>query len=524
MIEKAVNIKFFRVLLFIFSFMLFAGNNQNVSIYILDEAKNASCAREMMETGKWDYPTFNYELRSDKPPLHYFFMIASYKVFGVNAWAARFFSAVFGALTILIVFHFTCRFSNKILALWSVIILLASVHFQLQHHLAVPDPYLLFFVTCSIFLFYSFINTNKPVQKYLMYSALALGFLSKGPVAVAIPVLIFTFFLILTKRLNFSIIKALNPLAGITIIMLIAAPWFIAVHFSTDGEWTRNFFLEHNLNRYTSEFEGHGGTFLLTLVYVFIGMLPFSIYLYHAVRFSLNEKKDDWVLLSAISVMVVVIFFCFSQTRLPNYTVLAYPFISLIIASYFSYSKENEKSDFISVFVFFIIILLSFPAAYIAMGYDPVLKQLRYIMLWTIVLPAGIMISLFLIKKGLLKYARLNLALTGLVTGLIFFYAIYPAIDRRNPVALSKHKLVGKEVVFLNRFNPAFAFELKKPIPEINRNKIKEYFKHNPNGIIISDKKSFQEYDFPEWFGIVFEQKDVFEIPTTVLIAPFENK
>ena len=75
-------------------------------IYILDEAKNAECAREMLVSGDYIVPYFNGQLRTDKPPLHYFFMVISYKLFGVSAFSARFFSAVFGALTILISFFF----------------------------------------------------------------------------------------------------------------------------------------------------------------------------------------------------------------------------------------------------------------------------------------------------------------------------------------------------------------------------------------------------------------------------------
>ena len=51
--------------------LLFIGLG-NAPIYILDEARNAQCAREMMENNDWLTPTFNAELRPHKPPLHYF--------------------------------------------------------------------------------------------------------------------------------------------------------------------------------------------------------------------------------------------------------------------------------------------------------------------------------------------------------------------------------------------------------------------------------------------------------------------
>ena len=137
--------------MFVFAFLLYTINNGAFSIYILDEAKNTECAREMFEKGDWIVPTFNYNLRTDKPPLHYFFVMGSFKLFGVNEWAARFFSGVFGALTILITFLYTRRFANRKTALWTVFALLASVHLCIQFHLAVPDPYLIFFLPGAFF-------------------------------------------------------------------------------------------------------------------------------------------------------------------------------------------------------------------------------------------------------------------------------------------------------------------------------------------------------------------------------------
>ena len=69
---------------------------------MVDEARNSECAREMSELGELVVPSFNYELRTDNPPLHYYFMMLSYEIFGVNEFAARFFSSIFGALTILL--------------------------------------------------------------------------------------------------------------------------------------------------------------------------------------------------------------------------------------------------------------------------------------------------------------------------------------------------------------------------------------------------------------------------------------
>ena len=174
-------------MIFISAFALYASNIGGVSIYIVDEAKNAGCAGEMFIKKEFVVPTFNGKLRTDKPPLHYYFMMTSYRIFGINAFAARFFSALFGALTILITYLYVKKYSDKITAFLTTLILLASVHLSIQFHLAVPDPYLIFFLSVAFMSFYSAITEHKKVYLYSMYISMGLGMLTKGPVAVVLP-------------------------------------------------------------------------------------------------------------------------------------------------------------------------------------------------------------------------------------------------------------------------------------------------------------------------------------------------
>lgn len=519
MIDKILKIKYLQILIFLFSFFLFSLNNQNISIYLLDEAKNASCAREIMETGNWDYPTFNYNLRADKPPLHYFFMILSYSVFGVNPWAARFFSAIFGALTILVVFRFTSRLANERIALWSSIVLLASVHFQLQNHMAVPDPYLIFFMTWGMLLFLSAYQTNHKQHAYLMYVALALGVLAKGPVAVLLPGLIFLVYIIIDKNLSIKTLLNLKIIPGTFIFLAIAVPWFVAVHFSSNGEWTHRFFLGHNLDRFSSEMEGHGGIFLLTPAYVFIGMFPFSIYFIRAWKYFKERKEPGLILFSVVASIIIILFFTLSKTKLPNYTVISYPFLAIFLANSLHGAPFVIKRDKILLTALLVILILLFIGGYIAMGYDPVLSGRRYLLIGLAVLPLGVWLTIRSLKRAG-SQARLILASTGILTGIIFFTSIYPKIDRLNPVNQSIQLIADRDVAYYKRYNSGYAFKLKKRIEPLEAEEIDTWFKKHPDGIIISTDKLINEIEMPEGYNIIFSQKDVFETPVTVLVGP----
>ncbi|RMD45978.1 MAG: phospholipid carrier-dependent glycosyltransferase, partial [Aquificota bacterium] len=214
------------VFIFLFSFFILSANIGGLYIYSLDEAKNSECAREMLERGDLIVPTFNYELRTDKPPLHYYFMMLSYKTFGVNEFSARFFSSFFGSLLVLMTFLFAKRYFGFYTAFFSVLSLLSSVHFSIQFHMAVPDPYLIFWINASLFSFYVWFKEKKNIFLYGFYIFTGLGILTKGPVAIVLPGLIVVAFLFLTKNLN--LLKQMKILKGILLTLFISLPWYIA--------------------------------------------------------------------------------------------------------------------------------------------------------------------------------------------------------------------------------------------------------------------------------------------------------
>src|SRR5690606_24503694 len=158
------------------------------------------------------------------------------------------------------------------------------------------------------------------------YTAIGLGVLAKGPVAIALPGLAVAAFILLSGRLNWETIKSFRPFTGLLLAMGIALPWYLAVSFKTDWEWTRGFFLDHNIDRFADPKEGHGGKFWLTLVFVIGGMLPTSVFVIQAFRLWWVERMNDFLFFCGLFALVVIVFFSISSTKLPNYTVPAYPF------------------------------------------------------------------------------------------------------------------------------------------------------------------------------------------------------
>lgn len=513
--------------LFILAVILFSANIGGLSIYMLDEAKNTECAREMLEQKDYIVPTFNYELRTDKPPLHYYFMILSYKIFGVNEFAARLFSALFGALTVLMTFLYTRRFLGEKPGLWSAIVLLASIHMALEFHMAVPDPYLVFFFCWTLFLFYAAYKEKKTRDVYLFYLAAGLGVLTKGPVVIAIPGMSILIFLFLQKKLSWGTIKLFRPWFGIILLLAVCLPWYLQVGLDTNWEWTKGFFLKHNLGRFTDKMEGHGGFFLITLGYILLGLFPFSTFIFQSLSKGWKERKNDYLLFNGIAALSILLFFTISKTKLPNYTVPAYPFFAVLIGTYLIslYNKEvnvkskSVKASYISLLVFSFLIPIG---AYIAFSLDKSLFPVRDVALWLLVLPAGITVAFIEFRKSNIKQSVIVTAATTMLTSLIIYWVAMPVVDRQNPVTQSITKIKNaQEIVFWEKYNPAFSFYLKRHLPELQDSvDFRNFVQNNPDGIILTTTQKITDINS----GLVLKTntiskgKDLFETPITLVL------
>src|SRR6516164_422986 len=112
------------------------------SLWDIDEGNNAEAAREMLESGNWIIPTFNYQLRVDKPALLYWLQVFAYRAFGVNEFAARLPSALAALLTVLLVYELGQRMFGPSTGLAGGLILSTSVAFCASAHFANPDALL----------------------------------------------------------------------------------------------------------------------------------------------------------------------------------------------------------------------------------------------------------------------------------------------------------------------------------------------------------------------------------------------
>ena len=365
---------------------VFFSNLGNIKLWDRDEPRNAGCAREMLERQDWVTPVFNAELRSQKPILLYWLIMAAYSLFGVNEFAARFSSAAMGLGTVICTYFLGRRLFSPRVACWGSIILGTTIMFDVAARAATPDAPLIFCTTLAITLyvlgtFQPRALDTAPLQlktpgHYFpqhsgwvvsIYAAMGFGVLAKGPVALVLPTAVIGMFLLIARlparaTLNsdatvwqrwlyhlsglFRVFSpghflrtcwAMRPLTAIGLTLLIAAPWYIWVGFRTHGQWPLAFFLTENIARATTSMESHRGSIFFYPLALLVGFFPWSVFAGPVISecvIRLRRRDHDRLAIQLLAcwIIVWVVAFTIAKTKLPSYVTPTYPAIALLVS------------------------------------------------------------------------------------------------------------------------------------------------------------------------------------------------
>ncbi|MDZ4715134.1 MAG: glycosyltransferase family 39 protein [Cytophagales bacterium] len=493
-------------------------------VYVLDAAKNAACAMEMLQRGDWVTPTFNGELRTDKPPLHYYFMMISYSLFGVSAFSARLFSVLMGVSMVMVLFFFTRRMENERTAFFAALIVLSSLFVCIQFHMAVPDPYFIFFLTTSWLSFACGHQTGKDRYYYVSYASVALAFMAKGPLAVVLSGMVLLPFLQIQGKLNGPGLRRISVWIGIGIFLAIVLPWWIAVSVATDGEWPAAFIWGHNVGRFIAPFEGHGSFPGLAVVIYFACMLPLGVYLPKALYAAWQDREvSPLVLICALGVIAVLVFFSISRSFLPTYIGPAIPFGAVVIGRYLDgllarQLPVSRMARLGSVGVFVISLLVPF-FLYQVISQDKWIGDLPNLAWLFFPLPVGAMLASVYLFLNRRKEALVSHLLAFWLVGILFFYVAVPRIIARNPVSASLPVIEnsGREVLGYYFFNAAYVFAFKQPIKTFYTPQVIQAYSEGKSVLVVT-RKEYEAELVAAGFRVIFEKPYLFENSIAIVL------
>jgi 4-amino-4-deoxy-L-arabinose transferase-like glycosyltransferase len=220
------------------------------SIIDANEAFYTETPREMLESGDYLNSTFNYEPRFNKPPLSYWVVLGSYRVFGLSLWAARIPIAL-GAMVMLVTAFVLGRVAFSPMAGWlAALTLAASPRFLLFSRRIIIDVYSSMFLGLTLLFFVLAESDPGRRRRWLlaMYVSAGLGVLTKGPIAIVIPGLVFAVFLVVSGRLG-TLRRLMIP-TGALVVALIVVPYYAALYVAHGWDDITTFLVRENLARY----------------------------------------------------------------------------------------------------------------------------------------------------------------------------------------------------------------------------------------------------------------------------------
>jgi 4-amino-4-deoxy-L-arabinose transferase len=303
-------------------------------LVIPDETRYGEVPKEMLASGDWVVPHLNGIRYFEKPVLGYWLNAVAMRLLGANAFAIRLPSAVAVGLTALLLFVWARRFSDDATPLFATAVFLLSFEVLAIGTFCVLDSLLSLFVTAAIVAFdFALRQASRRTGTILLLlagAACGLAFLTKGFLALVIPVLVIVPFSLWQGQ--FKTLLRTAWVAGITAV-LVVLPWAVMIHRREPDFWHYFFWVEH-VNRFISPHGGqHPEPFWFYLPILFGGAMPWTplvgpivVGLRHA------NWKHPMLRLALCWLVLPFLFFSACSGKLGTYILPCFPPLAFLIA------------------------------------------------------------------------------------------------------------------------------------------------------------------------------------------------
>ena len=285
----------------------------------------------------------------EKPALYYWRAVALFKDFGVHDWSARLPSTTFAFIMVGLIYLHMRRFRPGG-HLDAALITVACAGIMGFARGASTDMQMAAPLAIGLLGWYAWYETGSKFWLYDIYFFTGLATLAKGPVAPFLAGFIITAFAFLRKE--WRIVPRSLWWPGVLLYFAMVLPWFIAVQHQ-NPTFFREFFLEHNLQRFATDRYQHDQPFWYYLVVMLLALMPWTVIAVRALIDGILTSVAEWRLrysragkplptrpgdafpeFLVLWSLLPVIFFSFSQSKLPGYILPAIPPITILTGDY----------------------------------------------------------------------------------------------------------------------------------------------------------------------------------------------
>jgi 4-amino-4-deoxy-L-arabinose transferase-like glycosyltransferase len=334
------------------AFLFFYGLGQ-FGLIGADEPRYAQVAREMLARHDWVTPVLGGRPWLEKPPLYYWQAMLAYSALGVSDVAARIPSAIDATLLVIAVYFFFRKFRPGVEA-GAALITASCAGVVGYARAASMDMALASTFALAMLAWWAWRECGKRIYLALFYLFLALGMLAKGPVAPFLAAAIILLFAMAAHEMRLVVRTFWLP--GILLFSAVALPWYFAVQIR-NPQFFHEFILQHNLARFSTDLYHHRQPFWYYLPVTALALVPWTVFIVAAVVESLRtwwkesrskSAEPDLELqfngFACCWLIVPLVFFSLSQSKLPGYILPAIPASALLLAEYLRRHLERDEA------------------------------------------------------------------------------------------------------------------------------------------------------------------------------------
>ena len=351
MTDKMSHGKIILILIAIAYFFLMAGNGL-ISLTHPDEVFYIQTAKEMLAHRSFMTPYIFDQPQFEKPILTYWLLMLSIKLFGMTAFAARFWPALFGIIGVVATYGLGFMlFKNKRIAFLSAFVLSTNIIYLVLSRAVLTDMIFSIWVVLSlIFFYYGHIEQkNKNIGIILCFVFSGLAVLTKGLLGFVFPAAVILSYLIYKK--DWTYFNNRTTFLGIFLFIVIAVPWHILMIKQYGQGFIDEYFKNVHMRRIFEAEHQKSNTWYFYLVTMIGGIFPWSLFLFPAgyliyKSFKNSNPDRDRIFFLLIWITVIIFIMQIAQSKLASYIFPVFPAIAVLVGYYFNSildSKNNPK-------------------------------------------------------------------------------------------------------------------------------------------------------------------------------------
>lgn len=304
-----------------------------------DESRYAQASRQMVETGEVIDIRLQDEPRHKQPVGTYWLQSISATVFGgaeAPIGAHRMPGFLLSLLAVALTAWLGARMFSPFVGFAAGLVLAVSLMLGLEARTAKTDAILLGFgMIAQVALMTILLKVDEARPKFIgwpavLWAAIGASLLVKGPIFFMITAL--TLIVYAAWKREPGLFLKIRPLPGVALALAIFLPWFIAINLQTDWAFAQKAVGWSLMGKVTQAHEAHGGPFGYHLMLAPVTLWPGAVLLALAILTAWRDRTDDRIRFLVAWAVPTYVVFELVATKLPHYTLPAFPAIALLIA------------------------------------------------------------------------------------------------------------------------------------------------------------------------------------------------